>query len=103
MKLMIPLILSIVLSLTGCSILSSKEVTVGCQVADVATTTVALKAGAIESNPILAAVGLPGTIVLKGLLIYFLIKHYEEINKTALAAVNGVTCGTAVNNLLILR
>lgn len=93
------------LFISGCSILASKEATVGCQVADAVSTVVALKTMSVhEANPIMAgviqAVGLPGFVILKILFAMLLVNYSEEIDDTAEAGINVTTCGIAVVNSL---
>ena len=92
-------------ALSGCAVLSSKEATIGCQVADVATTALAIHGGAVEANPIMASIlsagGWPAFIVVKILVTWFLLEVREEA-PDGVAIANGVTCAAAVNNALLL-
>jgi hypothetical protein len=101
-----PLVLLILL-VSGCSILASKEATVACQAADTVTTVVALNsASAHEANPLMSVViknlGLPGFVLVKLLITWALIAYHDEIHPTALAGINVATCGIAGNNAAIL-
>lgn len=93
------------ISAQGCATLASDEATVGCQVADVATTAIALSMpGLIEANPIMAgiigAVGIPGLLAIKLLFAWWLISN-NDVDQDTKAVVNTATCGVAVHNLLL--
>lgn len=102
-NLVITLLLALV---SGCSVLASKEATVGCQVADLSTTALALKGGAVEANPIMAklisAVGIPGFIAFKLGVAAWLVHRHETLPPAARAGINGLTCGAAINNAVLL-
>ena len=93
--------------LPGCSTLASKEATIGCQAADTLTTVYGVTHGASEANPLMAgvikSVGLGGFVALKVALTYFLVMRHDQIPGPALAAVNVITCGAAVNNLSVIK
>ena len=99
-------VLTIVL-LCGCSTLASKEATIGCQVADTLTTVYGVSHGAAEANPLMAGIinsfGIAGFVAFKAALTYFLLTRHDDIPVTALATVNVITCGAAVNNLLVIK
>jgi len=103
MKKSIIFLLVVSLSLQGCAVLSSKEMVVGCQVADVVTTKIALSHGAVEANPIVAGVfnhaGWPAFILIKVIVTLVLLEIRED-NKEVVAAANVITCGAAINNAL---
>jgi hypothetical protein len=97
--------------LSGCSTFSTQEASVGCQAADAVTTVAALSAGATEANPLVAGVigstGIAGFIAFKALVALTLYYFHDdavktETGETALAATNGITCGAALNNLLLI-
>lgn len=86
-----------ILSVTG-----SRELAVGCQLADMATTVYALSHGAVEANPLMAALGVPGIIAVKLLLAYLLWVYHDDIGDTAMTVVNAITCGVAVHNIGVI-
>lgn len=99
-----------ILLLSGCAAIQSKEATVGCQAADAATTLAAIHTGlAKEGNPIVAHIlssplGAPGFILAKGLLALGLLKLREEPNgKEVVGLANGITCGAAALNMRFLK
>jgi hypothetical protein len=91
----------LVLLLSGCTVLGSKEATIGCQSADTITTIIALHSGAVEANPLMAgvisALGIPGLILVKLGLILLL--NRDDVPQEARVAANVITCGVAVHNL----
>ena len=93
----------IVLLLSGCTTLSSPEAVVGCQAADAVSTAVALDAGLVEANPLMAAVidslGIPGLFIAKGLIALALLHVH---NDTVVGVATGATCAVAVHNFLII-
>lgn len=93
-------------SLIGCAELGTKEATYACQGADIATTAIALATpGLHEANPLMAAligsIGIPGLIVVKLLFAYWL-ANTEDVPVEVKGGINGVTCGIAVHNLMLL-
>ena len=96
--------LVLILLLSGCTTLASPQASIGCQAADVATTAIALHAGALEANPIvnglLSSVGWPGFIAIKALMAWALIAN-EKKAPAVVATVNTATCAVAVHNLLL--
>ena len=100
-------VLILLLFLSGCSLLASREATVACQTADTVTTVVALKsASAHEANPIMAGViknlGLPGFVLVKALILWAMLAYHDNINETARAAINVATCGVAASNVAVI-
>lgn len=74
-----------------------------CQSADLASTVYALNHGAMELNPILAGMSWPWLVVTKTVMTALLVVYNEEIGEEALATVNVITCGAAVNNVLVVK
>ena len=93
--------------LPGCSILASKEVTIGCQAADTFTTVYGVTHGAVEANPLMARIinslGVAGFVVFKIGITYLLVSNREKIPEAARAGINVVTCGAATHNLTVIR
>lgn len=108
----------LILSLSGCATIqkldnteyvkamSSDQAAIGCQAADAITTYVALaKIGSIsEANPLMA-----GIIKTGGWPLFFIVKiamalwmTSDNINPTAAAAVNTLTCGVAIQNAAVI-
>lgn len=105
-KKMRPLILLLLLS--GCAQLATKEATVACQSVDSATTFLAVKSGGgMEANPILARVlhsfGWGGFFFLKAVLTVALLKLHDEVSPVAIATVNGTTCLASISNWRFIR
>lgn len=95
--------LLLIATLTGCAAFSKPEAVAGCQVADAVTTIIALKAGAVEANPLVAGVissaGYGGLIVLK-LLVTLLLLSVADDAPEAVGAVSIATCAVAAHNVL---
>lgn len=71
-------------------------------VADGASTVAALASGAIESNPLVNAAGLPLITAAKIALPYLVRGAEPATRKTVLVGASGLWGGAAVNNLLIV-
>ena len=93
--------------LCGCSTIASKEAIIGCQAADTLTTVHGVTHPAPQANPLMAGIinsfGIAGFVAFKAALTYFLVTRHDDIPVTALATVNVITCGAAVNNLLVIK
>lgn len=98
--------LLIVSMLSGCAALGSKQAAVVCQGADLVSTVVAIKGGAVEAGPIAKplykAFGLGGIVGLKLLVLYILLTYHDDIPENSRAVVNAVTCAAAANNIGII-
>ena len=92
------------LLLSGCATLQTPQASVGCQVADVATTAIALHAGAVEMNPVahalIGSVGWPGFLAVK-IGVGLWLAHEAKKAPTVVAVANMATCAVAVHNLLV--
>ena len=97
------LILALVILLSGCATLESKDAAVACQAADVITTKVALTNGAVEANPLMKGVVSNFTMFLlvKGALTWWITR--DETPPEARVAANVITCGVAANNLRFIK
>ena len=74
-----------------------------CKTVDIASTAYLLKIGvATEANPLVAPLIANGVfpLVLISASVYWLMQHYN--NPTANVVTNGVTCGVALQNLLLI-
>lgn len=95
----------IVVMLSGCASFAKPEAVIGCQAADTVTTIAALHGGASEANPIVAGIiksaGYFGLIVFK-IAITLLLLNYADEHPEAVGFGTAITCGAAVNNLLLL-
>lgn len=95
----------VVVMLSGCASFAKPEAVIGCQAADTVTTIAALHGGATEANPIVAGIikssGYFGLIVFK-VAVTLLLLHYADDHPEAVGAGTAITCGAAVNNLLLL-
>lgn len=92
---------------TGCTTLSSEEVTVGCQMADAGTTLFTLAKGTVhEANPFVAGAmhvfGPLGLFLVKGVTVAILLAEREK-HPNAVAAANVGTCAVAAHNLFVAR
>lgn len=87
--------------LTGCSTLATKEVAIGCQVADIVTTYRALHMGAVELNPI----PIPLLLAIKLGLIVWIWKSetWDKESKVTRSAVSLLGCIPAINNIKVTR
>ena len=85
-------------------IATSPETFAVCKTLDIASTAYILEHGiGYESNPLVAwslRIGGYGPLILVSTGIYFWLKHLD--NKPATAAVNLITCGVVVHNLLMI-
>ena len=82
---------------------TSPDTFAACKAVDIASTAYLLKTGiATESNPIVAPLITHGYFPLAALSIgvYWLMTKYH--NATANTVANGVTCGVAASNLLLI-
>lgn len=88
--------------LSGCATLSKPETYADCAAADTASTYLAIKAGAVEANPLMASIIAQGWIpfVMVQVGIAMLVFELDEPKVTA--PVSALKCGVAVNNLLLL-
>jgi hypothetical protein len=79
-----------------------------CKAVDIASTAYLLEHGlAIEANPVVAwslKIGGYAPLVFASIGIYWLMEKYKEAEgvRTGIAIANGVTCGVAVSNLLLV-
>lgn len=91
-------------ALGSCATVASPQASVGCQMADVTTTAVALRGGAVEANPlmggILRAFGWPAFIAVK-LGVGLLLAHEAKQAPVAVGAANVATCAVAAHNLMV--
>ncbi len=105
--------LLLVVLLTGCQsapikAVSSAELAGLCHAADGLTTALAIKAGAVEANPLMApivsAVGPWGFFALKLALGYWVYTKFKEMDEpVAIGIHNLVICGAAVHNVTVIR
>ena len=75
-----------------------------CKAVDIASTAYLLKTGlGVESNPVVAPLIVHGyfPLVVLSVGVYWLMTKYH--NATANTVVNGVTCGVAASNLLLIK
>lgn len=94
------------LMLSGCNTFIQKAGTADaiaiCSATDVVTTGIALHAGAVEANPIVAFImkplGIFGYAGLSALLVWYIYEHEQEISKTELAVATSIRCGAAISN-----
>ncbi len=99
-KLLLAFLLS--LSLSSCAVLQSKEVAVGCRVAD-ATSTYYLIAqkGLTEANPLMKALiglGWPAFFAVQAGVIWFWWTYWDDIGEDIQPIVTVASCLPVVNN-----
>lgn len=94
------LALSLLLIFGGCATLADRRVAAGCQIADGVTTYAALRAGAVEANPLLASLSGSQILLLKVLLAVAIWKLAPEPDAVQVASVAG--CLPAISNALLL-
>lgn len=101
-KLLAALFLS--LALSGCAQFAEREAVIGCQVADTATTVIAVNSGAVEANPIMAGIlnsmGWMGFLVFKAAITLFLLDQADK-EPEIVGGATAATCGIAIHNLLL--
>lgn len=104
-KLLTLLLLVAAFALSGCAVMESPTTFGVCKAADVATTAYALNTGLFhESNPILKPFIGPHHImplIAVSLLMWWVIYELNEPKVTVVA--NGITCGVAAHNLLLIH
>lgn len=104
------LLCALLLSLSGCAVLGSKEAAVACQIADGITTKVGMSKGAVETNALLKGLGGSGILAFKiGLAVLawlywdeFTDHGKDEAAVGAVAVANVITCGAAASNLRVI-
>jgi hypothetical protein len=83
----------------------SPETFLVCKTADILSTAYIIEHGiGYEANPLVAwsfHIGGYGPLILVSGLIYWWMKEHED-EKFAIVVANGVTCGVAVSNLLLI-
>jgi len=97
-------ILAVLMVLSGCAAIASKEAVIGCQAADAATTLHATSLGAEELNPFvgwLLGFGPMALIAAKAGVTLLVLHHHAELPRNLLVAANGITCAVAANNARI--
>lgn len=75
-----------------------------CKAADVVSTAYVISRGfGAEANPVVAGLLTHGyfPFILVSIGVYYLVKQVE--NRMAVGAINAITCGAAVNNLLLIK
>lgn len=107
-NLLVSLALIVGILTNGCAVVTSPHTFAACKAADVATTAYALHHGAAEANPLVAgilhATGYGGLIVVSGLMVWGVYKLSKRAEmKPAVGAANVITCGAAVNNLMVIH
>lgn len=92
----------LLLFLAGCSVLGSKPVTVGCQVADTLSTVKVINAGGYEAGLFHGATA--GTMIAVG-VVWLAIKLYyaDEWSDETKTALNVIACAAAIHNLHVYR
>jgi hypothetical protein len=94
-------------SLPGCSTLASRGAFAGCQAADTVTTLEAMKGGARELNPVVAAIfatlGPAGFVAAKLGITVLVLHEYSAVSSGVVAVASGVTCAAAANNAIVMR
>ena len=95
----------LVLVLSGCTLLATKEAVVGCQTADTVSTLHGISLGAKEANPFVAWImeksGTPGFVAVKAGVTLLVLHHYPVIAADLLAVANGITCAAAAHNMRV--
>ena len=91
----------LILFLSSCGSVPSKEVAIGCQVADAGTTIYAKHIGAIEDNPIVSNNNI--LIFLKVGMIALIETQWENLNDFGRWAVEVISCGPVINNIAVIR
>lgn len=86
---------------SSCSILQSKEVAIGCQAADGATTIYAKHLGAIEENPFIPNNNV--LVALKALLIWLIASQWDDMTEFGHEAIVVISCAPVANNLNVIR
>ena len=94
---------------SGCAVIGDRREAAACQVADGVTTYAALKAGAVEANPLLASASPAAILLIKFAFAYVIwkaIPKYEEANKAERFAAGAMTvlgCVPALNNYNVYK
>lgn len=95
-------------------IVTSPETFAVCKTLDILSTAYVIEKGiAVEGNPIVAAtmefgkasgIGTYTPLILISIFLYNLIKQNKDVEgaKTATGIVNGLTCGAAISNILLI-
>ena len=104
------IVVLILLTLTGCATIGTKENFVLCQAADAATTVLVLGKGGSEANPLMAKIiqkaGFAGMFAIKFALIaiaweWATGREDDEKVQAGLTAANVLTCGVARHNACV--
>ena len=85
----------------GCAALQSKEVAIGCQAADAATTIYAKHIGAIEENPLLPNNNV--LVLFKAALIWLIWDKWDDLGEFGRGAMTVISCVPVANNLNVIR
>ena len=99
----------VALALSGCAqvqtVAESENTFIACKLADVLTTKIALNSGlAHEANPLLATLIGPHNfvpLIAFSVAVYFGLRYINEPKAWMVA--NGVTCGVAAHNAVLLK
>lgn len=93
---------ALVLLLAGCTVLGSKPVTVGCQVADTVSTVQVIKAGGYEAGLLHGASA--GMMIAVG-VIWLAIKLYyaDQWSDETKTALNVIACTAGAHNISVYR
>lgn len=97
----------IVFLLTGCATLQNPTTHATCVTLDLTSTYLALEAGFVEANPIVAGLftigGWPLVIAVNAGIVYLFYKYQDkEEVKVATGVASVVRCAASVNNFLLL-
>lgn len=95
-SLLLPLLL-----LSGCAALQSKEIAIGCQVADAGTTMYAKHIGAVEDNPLIPNNNV--LVVFKAFIIALIWNQWDQMDDFGRGAITVISCLPVANNLNVIR